>query len=179
MATEHFFDGDRIERLERATERLSENVAGLSTSLAIVSEINARQAKLETRTAVAEAKAHEVSKNAVNKQYLQSELLTVQAANRRWRAWIISAIFGVLMLLTYVRFESVHQINDRLDGSLQVCRTTDAHLDIEIRLLSQPAPGRTISPAILEAISDMKKLRQDCNALFGPQNRPHFVQLGD
>lgn len=91
------FDDDRIGRLEAATERLSQNVVGLSTSLSLVTEITKRQSELEARATRSEVKAEEVAKTAVNKDFLtKQQLIYRRAIMQRVTGF---AIAGVLLLL--------------------------------------------------------------------------------
>jgi hypothetical protein len=167
-------DAERLKRLEAAIERLSGNVVGLSTSLAIIGELNERQFMLEKRATLTEERAEQIAKVAVNKEFLGKELVTLQVANRRRLTGVMAMLFVLLVLIGYTRYESVHQIDDRLVGSNEVCISTDKHIDIELKLLTsgkQPPP-----PVIQKTIHDLALLRRDCNKLFGPQTRPSFFQ---
>lgn len=160
----------RIERLEAAIERLSQNVIALSTSLALIGEINDRQAQLEVRTAETESKAD----SAVIRQHaFDEELLTVHAANTRWRAWIVTSLVVIIALLGYVRYESVDQIGGRLQANKSLCEAANAHIQYEIELIeSSPSPDHK---AVVAAANGLKGLKRDCNKLFGPQNKPSYL----
>lgn len=150
-------------RLEAATERLSQNVVGLSTSLAMVTEITQRQTQIETRTAEAENKAIAAAQTTTQ---VQSDLLTLHEAHRRERIGAAIVVVIFLALLAYVRYESVSQIKDRNKVSYEVCQNTNLRVETQADIV-QRAGDRP----------DADKLRSqktDCDKAYGPRNTPGF-----
>lgn len=161
------YDNDRIGRLEAATERLSQNVVGLATSLAIVSEITQRQEDIEARTATAEAKAVIAETSATQ---VRQDLVTQSEQRERLRMMVIIGFGVVLLLLAYIRYESVAQIKDRNHISYLVCENTNTRVDTQAQIVERA--GDKKDAALL------RSQKTDCNKVYGSHNNPSFLGIG-
>lgn len=105
------YDDDRIGRLESATERLSQNVVGLATALALVSEINQRQLELEERASITEIKAEAVA--VTTAQVAQEAVDFRKAALTRIYTISIVAVLVVVALVAGLQARAVQQRHSR------------------------------------------------------------------
>jgi regulator of replication initiation timing len=161
------FDNDRIGRLEAATERLSQNVVGLSTSLAIVSEITTRQEEIEKRAARAEAKAV-IAETSTSR--VQEDLVSQEEERRRLRTMVVIGFAVVVGLLAYIRYESVQQISERNKVAYQVCENTNIRVETQAQIVERAhdKPDATL----------LRTQKTDCKKAYGPKNNPSFLGVG-
>lgn len=158
------YGDDRLGRLEAATERLSQNVVGLSTSLAIVTEISQRQTDIEATALNAVQQALDAAKDATS---AKEDVLTVQEARKRSQFGFVVFAVVVLAILAYIRYESVAQISERNRVSYRVCENTNARVELQAEIVRRAGDAR-----------DAQRLRAqeiDCKKEWGPQNDPSFL----
>lgn len=163
------YDNARLDRLESATKRLSDNVIGLSTSLALVTEIGNRQAETERRATLAEAKADK----AITKEQLDAGIEALdqvrKSRNLTYFLVALALVVSLAVAIGYTRLKTVEQINDRLRASNSACEAANKRTNALIGVLDRFATLSTQAETksyFTDASKQIAATRSDCDALF-------------
>jgi cell division protein ZapA (FtsZ GTPase activity inhibitor) len=171
------YGDERIQRLEQATERLSSNVIGLSTALALVTEISERQAEVETRQSDIENKAHDAK---VVAEDLSKKYLTVERARTRTHVFYSMWLLLLLFFISYTRYQSIQQIHDRLVASHAGCVKSNQRVDTEIDFLNSLISPKSSPEGVAKVRGYIQKLEEqkgDCSTFDPKTNTPGFFAL--
>lgn len=152
----------RIDRLEQATMRLSDQVGGLSQALAVVTELGRRQAEVEHRQ-------QHVEQTTVPRQEVERTAAQIRgelAAHRRRMAWrLLLAGAAYVLAVGVVSAAVVQWVQGKDQSAYRQCLTTN-EVRASLGDYYRAVAAQSTNPAIAVAAEDLQEalVMTDCQA---------------